>query len=50
MEWIKYDVPLSLARYFDAKRVGLRAVSNPEISVRTGAVVMQIRDVNGFAI
>lgn len=40
----------SLVGHFDAEFVGLRAISNPEVCVGAGAVVVKVGDVESFGV
>jgi len=40
----------SLIWNFDSKLVGLRAISDPKVGVRAGAVIVQIGDIEGLGV
>lgn len=47
---IKKKKPFHFVGYFNAERAGFRSVADPKICVRTGSVVMKIRNVESFRI
>jgi hypothetical protein len=47
---MRFNLPAYFIGDLDTKMAGFRAIAHPEVSVWTTAVVMQVRNVNGFAV
>lgn len=47
---MRFNLPAYFIGDLDTEVAGFRAIAHPEVSVWTAAVVMQIRNVDGFAV